>query len=368
MAGLLDSAGGAPFDIMGLLLGGRGYAANWFANRDQQRFDQQQQQARGQFATGLLNTPEFKAAVTNPEEAARYALWAKGQGGPTAIADAGNQFMSQALGALYGRQNAAFSSELQRQEIRLSADEQLRVDQIRRDRDKAAVQAQMDALGPQAKQNLFYRQAFGDLPEGMDAVALPNGDFAFRPAFGTKEYNSVVAQGNAYSNIQNSAEQLLNMMEQGNMDANARSQWRAVAGFVLGDTKAAFETGALDQGVVDWVGKIFPAEPPNASQVDLWGQRKEQLRRAILEMQNRQQQLQNRSLIPRSEFSRSKIYDPANLPPPPVVSPRQAQEGNQKRLEDLRPKRKPEPLPSAEEAERPAYAPRSGWGGRRLER
>src|SRR5262245_9656198 len=103
-----QTSGDMPgFSWLGLLLGGRGYAAQYYGLRDrvavQQPVDRQLQQERAMAAQGLIGSPEYQRYLASPyDRAAGGALWARMQGMPEAQANLGNSLLGTITSQAYG--------------------------------------------------------------------------------------------------------------------------------------------------------------------------------------------------------------------------------------------------------------------------
>ena len=68
--GVLSQTEAPPFDIMGLLLGGRGYASGWFQNRDKLRMldiaQAKELADRQTYVKGVLANPDVDAQLKDP--------------------------------------------------------------------------------------------------------------------------------------------------------------------------------------------------------------------------------------------------------------------------------------------------------------
>jgi hypothetical protein len=320
MPSLFDAQGGPAFSPLGMILGGRGYAANWFAQRDQmmrlQAVEQRERGERGSFAKSLVGSPEFKAAMANPEDrTAQYGLWALAQSGPEALANAQVSYLSSSLNDIAARQQSAYSSALQAGNIKLSADEQLRVDQVKRDRDNAAAQragqllfgnpdpaaladtgagtaasgtpgaqpsppasappaagsvgATQPAAVPQAlpngtKMNEFDRNLTFDTmvapsgfkrPDNMSVNIGPNNEVYFTPTTGTKEWHEMMSQITPRLGVIDNLTVVRDGIKNGNLTAGQYDAYRLDT---LNQIRAAEKTGALDEGSVQQFEQLLP--------------------------------------------------------------------------------------------------------------
>lgn len=324
------------FNILGLLLGGRGYAANYFNQNDANQRQQIQQDQRGQFAQGLLQTPQFAAAVTDPGLKAQYGLWAQQMGGQDANAAIGNSILDKAVGNYYGKDAAKFDDTLARGRIQMTSDVALKADQIRRDRDIAQQKTMMDYVtGPgaasQIMKNAAAKQAGIDVPSGYDVVPA-GGGYGFRPTAGSPAWGSMVGEIGALNNINGGYGDLLNMAKNG---TGSQGAWEATRANMINDMRKAFETGTLDEGSLNFFQKLVPERwddfKANPTQ---WGIVQEKLATGQKLMQGRLQAVGDKYLVDPStlpnRYSGSFPTPGKDIPNPPSESPLSAQRGLQR--------------------------------------
>lgn len=321
------------FNILGLLLGGRGYAANYFNQNDMAQRQQIQQDQRGQFSQGILQSPEFQAAVTDPGQRAQYGLWAKQMGGSDQNAAIGNSILDKAVGNYYGKDAAKFDDTLARGRIQMSADVALKADQIKRDRDAAQTKQIFGYLteggaAAQAQRNVAAKQAGIDVPAGYDLVPAPGGTgYGFRPTAGSPAWQSMIGEVGSMNNILGGYQDLMNMAKDG---SGSQGQWEATKANMVNDMRKAFETGTLDQGSLDFFGKLVPDRwddyKANPSQ---WGIVQDKLATGMKLMQGRLKTVGDKYLIDPStipnRYQSSMLTPGKDIPMPPSESPLSAQ-------------------------------------------
>lgn len=269
MPGLLDPQGGPEFSLMGMLLGGRGYAGNWFAQRDQmqrvQQLQQQEQQERGAFAQKLVTSPEFDAYLKDPQSRdAAYKLWALGQAGPAAIANSQVSYLGQTLNDIGAREQAAYSSALQAGNIKLTADEQLRVDEVKRQRDQAEKNRALQLLADvrqngganEATKNIVFDAAApGARPPNTSVEFDQNGQPYFIPSTGSDAHRDMMGKINARLGVIGNMEMAVQGLEDNTMTVD---QWKAIRLDTLNYIRAAEKTGTLDEGTMQAFEMAFP--------------------------------------------------------------------------------------------------------------
>jgi hypothetical protein len=142
--GILDPAQGqAPFSILGMLLGGRGYASNWLGERDALTQAAMERQRLGTEAQSLIASPQYKTVFDTPDKQAAGALWAKMQPDFSAM---GNNLLSQKIGSLYQDQSTRLQDQLERERMGINVDDQLKLDATKRQRDLQDTQNQYKML------------------------------------------------------------------------------------------------------------------------------------------------------------------------------------------------------------------------------
>ena len=107
-----------PFSVMGLLMGGRGYASGWFQRRDQLKMADaaiaKDRADRATFAEGVMADPRYKNWLKNPNDrAAAGSLWALTYGGPESAANMGNSLFTQGIGAIQSQELAGLQNQYQ---------------------------------------------------------------------------------------------------------------------------------------------------------------------------------------------------------------------------------------------------------------
>jgi hypothetical protein len=390
MASLFDAQGGPAFSPLGMILGGRGYAANWFAQRDQmmrlQAVEQRERAQRGSFAKSLVGSPEFKAAMANPEDrTAQYGLWALAQSGPEALANAQVSYLSSSLNDIAARQQSAYSAGLQAGNIKLSADEQLRVDQVKRDRDNAAAQragqllfgnpdpavladpaagaaasgtpgtaaapanapssgslaatqpnAMPQALPNGQQMNEFDRNLTFDTmvapsgfkrPDNMSVNIGPNNEVYFTPTTGTKEWHEMMASITPRLGIIDNLSVVRDGIKNGNLTAGQYDAYRLDT---LNQIRAAEKTGALDEGSVQQFEALLPKRGTGATWGTMTGGTTQQTQLDRLDTYINVQRQRVRSTaaeyaVPANQVPRINApnYTPTEIPPfnPDVKTP-----------------------------------------------
>jgi hypothetical protein len=322
---------------MGLLLGGRGYAANYFTQQDNQQRQLAQSAQRGQYAQGILQSPEYKSAVTDPNLQKQYGLWAKFAGGPDDTAGLGNSLLDKAVGSYYGKDAMTFNDKLERGRIDYGADVQLKADQIKRDRDMAQMGKMADYLGGggasnQVMRNYAAKQLGIDIPPGYDVIPTGSGGIGYRPTVGSPAFGKMVDEVGAMNNIVGGYGDLLGMAQNG---TGSQGAWEATRANMINDMRKAFETGSLDQGSLDFFNTLVPNKwddfKVNPSQ---WGIVQEKLKTGLKLMQGRAQAVGDKWLIDPSQvpnrYGGALPVPGKDIPMPPTESPMAARQALEK--------------------------------------
>lgn len=290
MAGIFsDDESGVPgFNLLGMLLGGRGYAAQHFALRDQAAMQEQQRKDRQGFAEGLLGSEELRRANANPlDRGAQFGLWGKFYGEKGGDVQIGNRLLDQAIGAAYGREADIFKDQLWMKQLGMSEESQLKVDQIKRDRD---AKAKADALGllfgqgesgqprllEQANRNAAFDTAYpGQRPNGMNVVPGANG-LAFQPDPMSENGRKMMSEVQSGQNVVSGLTNLYDMVKNNTGD---KATYDAEKAALLLEVKKAEQLGSLDQGTLDFFQEMVPGYNSNwSANPQTWGSQQEKLR------------------------------------------------------------------------------------------
>ena len=312
-----------PFDIMGLLLGGRGYASGWFQNRDKLRqidLAQQNEVAdRQRYTQGVLASPELKGSVAAPyDRMAQWKLWGQTAAGPESMVPLANTLLTQSTGQIYDREQSLLSSSLAAANIRLSADEQLRVDQVQREREAGQKKDLMTYLfsqgqdggtpGQQQMKRDFAAEQLGiKRPEGYSVTAGMDG---LEPTIGGKVWQGMMEEGAAVSNLINSAEMLQTMAATGQGD---KDQWAAIRADMLMNIKKAETLGTLDAGTMEFFATVLP-DYYGEWGPDVSNQLADKLGTDIKLWKNKQAQVADKYRVPIEQFSGRKAFQNERVP------------------------------------------------------
>lgn len=334
------------FNIMGLLLGGRGYAANWFSQRDALELQNAQREERGQFARGLLASPELRAANAAPyDRNAQYGLWGQMYGGPESAASLGNNMIQDSMRAIYGREASTYEDAMQRARIKLTADEALRVDETKRARDqqqrKDLVSAIFGPDGQTAQAQFLRNQAFtaagGTLPSGMDVMPGASGGLVFRPAPGSDQFRQMMDDIQPKQSVLAGIQSLKQMADTG---TGGSAEWDTERKLLQLNIQRANKLGSLDQGTMDFLNELLPSYRAGPTEPAKWGMQKERLRILEDRMQRDLQAAGNKWMIPVNQVPNAQEGggwmggpDMAKLPKGPA---RAAVEATRKAADEVR--------------------------------
>jgi hypothetical protein len=350
--GILNRAEMPKFDLLGLLLGGRGYAGQWFSQRDQLRLSENlrasEERARAAAAQGILADPAMIAAQQNPyDRQSQFSVWGAFQqpGVPESMANLGNDLLRTSVANIYDREGTAYADELAKARIKMTSDEQLRVDQVTRDREAQKQKDLMQALfvpdesGTAPIESDLRRRMIGDqmgikIPEGFTIAPMENGQLGMRPMKGSKQWAETVAPMQAEQSLIGYADRMLQMLDTG--EGN-RGDWVATKQAMILEIKNAEKTGALDAGSVEFFDKTIPDYWNDFGQP--WSIAKEQLRVFRNSRQMKLKQLSDQSFVPLDAVPNRTTYrdikDISGLPPFDPVAAAKLRRDARERLEAL---------------------------------
>jgi hypothetical protein len=252
-----------PMNILQMILEGpRGYFGRRGQQSDALFFQNQAQQQAGQFAKGLLGTPEFKQAVANPyDRAAQYGLWANTQGGPADIARQGGNWLQTSIEQAYRKEGQSFEDALAKQRIVLGTDEALRLEMGKAQIEAQQKQQQWDAVfgtdpatGQSRIQSQFMRDmAYNALAHSLGVPTLEPGisigvdanrQPVLTPTPGGKPWQEMMDGLTPLQQIGNAVAELQDMSgPNGNMEPGRAKQ---LIQLVQDGIRIANKTGALD--------------------------------------------------------------------------------------------------------------------------
>jgi hypothetical protein len=271
MPGILsdDPNSGMPgFNILGMILGGRGYAANYFGQRDQAQMDEFKRGEREKFSTGLLASEGYKNAINNPydRDAQFRGIWAPFYSNRGGDVNMGNQLLDNSMKAIYGREKSVFDEEIWKKNLNLSAESELMVDQTKRDRDAEGKRKAFEGifapsetgepgLITQAKRNSAFDIAFPNQRGTNDVVPGPNGIMNYRPGVGTEGFREMVGTVQSGQNVISGLSNLDDMLK--NSTGN-KSAWDAEKAMLTTEVKKLESLGALDEGTTKFIDQMVP--------------------------------------------------------------------------------------------------------------
>lgn len=325
MATLLGARETPPFDILQMILEGpRGYFGRRGQESDALWMADQEQKRRGMFAEGLLQTPQYNAAMDNPyDRRAQFGLWGAMQGGPEATANTGNALLSQSLGAIYGREQTSFEDQLAKSRITLGTDEAIRLENAKVDIENKQLQKQWDMVfgtDPTTGQTNLQSQLQKDgvysllaskhllppLPEGYSVTQGPDGQFAFTPTPGTAKWVEAMDALKPVQTIGGATDQLLAMMTgkdaQGQTVQYNAGQAQQLIQIIQDAIRKGQGFGSLDAGTAEALKNYIPQVGSVVSWTpgtDAWFTGMEKLRGL---------QLQSKKMI--ADWQRTYLIDP----------------------------------------------------------
>ena len=174
-----------------------------------------------------------------------------------------NTQYTQQTGAIYNQEAQQQQHDLAAANIKLSTDEQLRFDQIKRERDVAQQEGLMkylftpDESGATPGQKQLKRDMVGDMlgVKPGEGYSIADGGNGLEPTMHGKVWDEMIGKQQAVANLTNSAEFLLNMSTTGTGD---KDNWEAIRANMLLEMKKAEGLGTLDQGVSDFFASVVP--------------------------------------------------------------------------------------------------------------
>lgn len=275
MPGLFDSGGGPDFSLAGMILGGRGYASNWFSQRDQMqwaRAEQARQDAlEAEYGKNLLTRPDYQKFRDNPyDRGAGMDFWAGTRGAPGDIDKDISGYVGTGITAQYNKAQSELSSQQQRQNIAFSSELNLKETDYRTEKelqlykDKAAFDAQqkqnvLDSLknvpGEVAANIRFDTQFPGVRQPNQSVDWDPLKGLYMRPATGSTEHIKMMSQLTAGETLVDQLNQMTTQLESGDY---TRSSWNATQANLMLTAKSLFESGSLDEGSLNVLQAMIP--------------------------------------------------------------------------------------------------------------
>ena len=307
MPGLFDSGGGPDFSLAGMILGGRGYAANWFGQRDQMLWAQaaqaRQDAAEKQFGADLMNNPLYQKFRDNPQDrAAALDFFVGTRGAPGDIDTQLGSYIGTGLTAQYNkaqselqaqqqRENTAYAHELDLKETDYRSQKELELYKSKAEYDdarKAATLKTLEGMPGEIGLNMRFRTVFGNdaLPADKSISQDPvTGALTMRPATGSTEHIKMISQLTAGETLVDQLTQMSTQLERGDYTT---AGWNATQASLLVTAKSLFESGALDEGSLNVLSQMLPKmeklpDPGFAARTQ------EQLRATIIQLKIRNQ-------------------------------------------------------------------------------
>ena len=349
MPGLFDSGGGPDFSLAGMLLGGRGYASNWFQQRDQmawQRAAQAEQDAAEKaYGAGLLQRPEYQKFRDDPySRPAALDLWAQTRGAPGDIDQDLAGYVGTGLSAQYNKlqagiqaghaatqanlqaqlqkENAAYGQSLDQKTIDYRNEQDLKLYEQKAAHDASLKQKTIDSLaniGGEVAQNEMWRLRGFELPQDKSVYVNEQGQPMVRPATWSTDYQKMMSQVTAGETMIDQMSEMNLKLERGDFSKN---DWDSSVGMMQMTAKNLFESGALDQGSLDVMNKIIPqlARTSNMNPTDIY-RAQETLRATMIQLQRRNLDVATSFAVPIGQLPKAqqdKKYFPTPRGEPPA--------------------------------------------------
>jgi len=333
--GILDPAPTqANFSLLGLLLGGRGYASNWLGQRDTLTQQANERARVGTQAQGLLASPEYKAAVTDPSQQAQFNLWAKMQPDFSAM---GNNLLSQKIGAAYQDQATRLSDQLERERMGINVDDQLKMDAVKRQRDLQDTQNQLGALAKMPGMlgnNALFQKITGQAPPADYGIS------AFDPQTGVPQLNLIphsptwMKAADEIAPLKDSADSLKILSDMAsNVTPYNQGIWNATRNGLLENIIKG--KGSYDEGLKDLMNQLIPDS--SRTSTDFLGDKKTQLDMQLKLAQARAVQTAQKWGVNLDDMPSSSLRLGGIMPttPPPTTDPNAAVKQLQKQADQV---------------------------------
>jgi hypothetical protein len=300
--GMFDSQGGPDFSLAGMILGGRGYAANWFQQRDQMMWAEaaqaKQDALEKQQAADMMAGPQYKAFRDQPNSRqAALDFWAGSRGMAGATDDQAASYVGQSLGAQYNRMQSTLNAQQQHEaqsyahSLNLSETDYRTQKELDLYNAKAASDKQrQDALISDLMQtpteqntNMAFRAKGFDLPQDKSVKFGADGGMYLVPATGSADHVKMMTQLNAGETMIDTLSDMSTTLESGRANVE---QWNTNVAFMQMQAKAMFESGAIDKDSLAIINNMIPS----VSRIPDPGARAralEQLRTTILQLKQR---------------------------------------------------------------------------------
>lgn len=286
--GMFDSGGGPDFSLAGMILGGRGYAANWFQQRDQMLWAEAAQKKQDaleqQYGAALVNSPEYKAFRDNPmSRQAALDFWAHNMGAPGDIDTQGAGYVGTGLTAQYNKlqsdvnfanqqalanlqdrqqkENLQIASNLNLKETDYRTQKELELYNSKLAVDDGRKQAVLNSLADvpgEVAANLRYRAIFGNdaLPADKSVGYGPDGSIYIRPATGSADHIKMMTQLNAGETLVSTLSDMSTQLERNQITGTY--DWNTRVSNLSMVVKNLYEAGSLDEGLLNIVNDMIP--------------------------------------------------------------------------------------------------------------
>ncbi|MEK1931020.1 MAG: hypothetical protein AAAC47_14805 [Pararhizobium sp.] len=365
------------FSILGMLLGGRGYASNWFGNRDELAIKESERAAEAQNRQNSVNTltggPEWKQAMADPYNRERLGgLWARGNQAdidPKTGNTVDNLFTS-GMQHIYGREGQDYAAGLNREAqlfgqkiaqenvLFSNQQDQLNARQKRADENAAMMAGLEGAFGKDNPVIASIIQGKMLKDSGIDVDGMPqmvNGQLVSVPVPGTKLFDDrvqpIVAQGQLTGMI----DMVTKSFDTGSIVS--QGELSNIRGFIQEAYRKSTQAGTPDAGLKAMLDELFPSNLDFQSDPRMWGQYKEKWRTAQMVQKQKLGDMQKYAFLPMNV--QNTPFGGVRRDPKEAANELNAQQGaNQKLITG------PQPNPNSRGTGVPAAKPKSGAGGR----
>lgn len=303
-SGLMQKTDMPGFSIMGLLLGGRGYASDWFSTRDklalQQGISETEALNRANSVNTLMGGPQWREFTADPYSMEKLGgLWGAGSQAnidPKTAERIGDLF-STGMANIYGRSQQQYGQELTQENMRLgqsiaqqNIDYGARVD-LETDRQKKINEVQAmtgqwkAAFGdnPQIMQSLIQGKILKDSGIDLPGETMPTmigGQLVGVPIPGGKLFNETVQPVIAQGQMNQMIDTVVKSFDSGAiLNQGTLSSLRAQ---ISDSYRVANKAGALDEGLKNFLNELFPSNLDFYADPRKMGQYQEKWRTAKL--------------------------------------------------------------------------------------
>lgn len=266
--GLMAKTQMPNFSILGMLLGGRGYASDWFSTRDklqlQQAATDTEAANRSSSVDRLMGGDEWKKLEADPYSSSNLAgIFSAGNKPDIDPKTAGvmTDLFQTGMANVYGRMNQDYGQKLTQENLVAGAKVDLATTREKQRLETEGMVNQWKAAfgdNPQVMQTLMQGKVMKDSGINVPGGYLPtmiDGQIAAVPQFGSDQYNNTVAPVLAQSQLTQQIDTLVNGADNGTLSQGAV---QALRNSVMDSYRVANKLGTLDAGAMEFMDQMFP--------------------------------------------------------------------------------------------------------------